>query len=211
MPPIRGDKRRRAAGRAGAAAPADRRLSRRDRSGVAGGGGAGAATPMSCSMSVAASARRACASLRGSTGCRIVGLERDAALARLAAENATQNGFSERLSIVEGDLLRPPAALRAGRFQPGDDEPAVPRGGESVAVAAGAQGRGRGRGRGKLAAIGSSFALGMLRDKGVLTLIHRADRLGDIFAALGRPRRRHHRVSAVAGRGQAGEARFGAS
>ncbi len=117
------------------------------------------------------------------TGCRIVGLERDAALARLAAENATQNGFSERLSIVDGDLLRPPASLAPGGFAQVMMNPpfmeAAKASPSPLARKAAAAVEGE-------ATLGDwlGFALTVLQDKGVLTLIHRADRLGDILAAL---------------------------
>ncbi|HLI21027.1 MAG TPA: methyltransferase [Stellaceae bacterium] len=117
-------------------------------------------------------------------GCRIVGLERDPALERLAQENVAQNHLGERLAIVAGDLLAPPASLAPGSYtQVMANPPFMQAARASPSPLA----------RKAAAAVESEatlvdwidVALTMLRDKGVLTLVHRADRLGDILAALG--------------------------
>lgn len=116
-------------------------------------------------------------------GCRIVGLERDPALAQLARENAAQNDFGARLTIAVGDLLVPPATLPPGSFTQVMANPpfleAAKASPSPVARKADAAVEGA-------ASLGDwiDFALAMLRDKATLTLIHRADRLGDILAAL---------------------------
>ncbi|HEY1506243.1 MAG TPA: methyltransferase [Stellaceae bacterium] len=116
-------------------------------------------------------------------GCRVIGLERDTALAQLARDNITRNDFAARLSVVEGDLLRPPASLAPASFTQVMANPpfleaarasASPVAARSAAAVEGAA----------LLADWIDFALAMLRDKGTLTLIHRADRLGDLLAAL---------------------------
>jgi len=116
-------------------------------------------------------------------GCRVVGLERDADMARLAAENIATNEFADRLSVVAGDLLAPPAALAPGSFTQvmanppfleasrASASPVVSRAAAAVESEA-------------LLADWIDVALAMLHDKGTLTLIHRADRLGDLLAAL---------------------------
>ena len=116
-------------------------------------------------------------------GCRIIGLERDPALAQLARGNIARNDFAERLSVVEGDLLHPPASLVPGSFtQVMANPPFLEAARASVSpIAARAS-----------AAVESEaqladwidLALAMLRDRATLTLIHRADRLGDVLAAL---------------------------
>lgn len=116
-------------------------------------------------------------------GCRVVGLERDADIARLAAENIARNDFADRLSVTQGDLLHPPASLAPGSFtQVMANPPFLEATRASVSpVAARAS-----------AAVESEavladwidFALAMLRDKGTLTFIQRADRLADLLAAL---------------------------
>lgn len=116
-------------------------------------------------------------------GCRIVGLERDAALARLARENAARNDLGERVSIIEGDLLAPPASVLPGSFTHVMANPPFleaaraspsPRPGRATASVEGEA----------TLTDWIAVALEMLLDKGVLTLIHRADRLGDILATL---------------------------
>jgi tRNA1(Val) A37 N6-methylase TrmN6 len=113
------------------------------------------------------------------SGCRIVGLEREPALARLAAENIAQNDVAARLSVVTGDLLAPPS-LAPGSFTqammnpPFLEAPTSPLAGKASASVEGE------------AAIADwiGFALAMLGEKGGLTIVHRADRLGDLLAAL---------------------------
>jgi tRNA1(Val) A37 N6-methylase TrmN6 len=116
-------------------------------------------------------------------GCSIVGLERDPDVARLAAENIARNDLAARLSVIEGDLLAPPAALSRGSFSQVMANPpfleATRASASPVAARAAAAVE-------SAAMLGDwiDFALTMLRDKGTLTLIHRADRLGDLLAAL---------------------------
>ena len=47
---------------------------------------------------------------------RITGLEIQPVLAALAADNAALNQMSGRLSVLAGDLLRPPGQIAAGSF-----------------------------------------------------------------------------------------------
>lgn len=116
-------------------------------------------------------------------GCRILGIERERELARLARANAARNDLGARIEIVEGDLLHPPASLAPGGFTQVMANPPFleaakvslsPVAGKAAAAVEGA------------AVLGDwiDFALAMLREKGGLTVIHRADRLGDILAAL---------------------------
>jgi tRNA1(Val) A37 N6-methylase TrmN6 len=115
--------------------------------------------------------------------CRIVGLERDHDVVQLAAENVARNDFAAQVSVMQGDLLAPPAALAPGSFTQVMANPpfleAVRASASPVAARA-------------VAAVESDatladwidFALLMLRDKGALTMIHRADRLDDLLTAL---------------------------
>ena len=115
--------------------------------------------------------------------CRIIGLERDAALARLAQENAAANDVAARVTAIEGDLLDPPAALGPGSFSqvmmnpPFLDaaraSPSPHRRKAAASVESDAT-----------LAAWLDVALTMLAEKGGLTLIHRADRLGEILALL---------------------------
>lgn len=115
--------------------------------------------------------------------CRIVGLERDSALANLARRNAAENRFSRRVEILDGDIAHPPAALVRGGFDrvmmnPPHLEPGrarapadASRAAAFIEDAAGLEDW-----------IG--FADTMLCDRGTLTLVHRADRLDQLLAAL---------------------------
>jgi tRNA1(Val) A37 N6-methylase TrmN6 len=115
--------------------------------------------------------------------CRIVGIERDPTLAQLAQDNIARNDFAARLSVVKGDLLAPPPSLEPGSFTQVMANPpfleAVRASASPVAARASAAVESE-------ALLGDwiDFALAMLRDKAMLTMIHRADRLGDLLAAL---------------------------
>ena len=49
-------------------------------------------------------------------GCQATGIEIQTALAALAHENAAQNGLSEAVRFVEGDIAAPPASLKPPEF-----------------------------------------------------------------------------------------------
>ncbi len=116
-------------------------------------------------------------------GVRATGLELQAHLARLAAANAELNGFAERFGVVEGDILRPPPALVAGSFdrvmmnppylaaranRPPNDPPRALATHENDAVLDD----------------WLEAALTLLKPKGELSIIHRADRLDALLAGL---------------------------
>lgn len=116
-------------------------------------------------------------------GCTVAGVERDAALAELARFNVRDNGFAERVEIHAGDIAGPIPGLAARAFDhvminpPYLDPKRVRPSGHGPRAAAMVEGTAD-------LATWLSFAHGMLRDGGVLTLIHRADRLDDVMAAL---------------------------
>jgi tRNA1(Val) A37 N6-methylase TrmN6 len=116
-------------------------------------------------------------------GCRVVGLERDPDVARLAAENIACNDFAARLSVVEGDLLAPPATLAPGSFTHVVANPPFLEAARASVSPVAARATAAVESEATLADW-IDFALTMLRDKGTLTMIHRADRLGDLLAAL---------------------------
>lgn len=118
-------------------------------------------------------------------GCRVVGLERDADLARLARGSVQLNGRGASIEIVDGDLCRPPAALAAGSFDHAMANPPYLEAG----AAAESGSRGRARAHVESAAGLDSwvgFALRMVRTGGGVTFIHRADRLDDLLSLLHR-------------------------
>lgn len=116
-------------------------------------------------------------------GCRVVGLELQADLVRLAGENVRLNGMEQRVDVMVGELAHPPPRLTPGAYDHVMMNPpfleaarADPPDGAALATA-------RIEGNAGLASW-IEFALAMLRRKGTLTLIHRADRLDDVLAAL---------------------------
>ncbi|MCP5372520.1 MAG: methyltransferase [Hyphomicrobiales bacterium] len=123
-------------------------------------------------------------------GVAVVGLEIQPAYAALAAENAAANGLADRVRVVQGDLLRPPAGLAPGAFDHVmANPPHLPAGSghpppDPAKAAANVEGE---------AALADwvAAALAMVRSRGTVTLVHRADRLDAVLAAL------HGRAGAI--------------
>ena len=116
-------------------------------------------------------------------GVAATGLECDPTAAALARDNAAANGRAEDFRVLEGELLAPPPELRAARFDhvllnPPYLDPARAR------LPADPDRR---RSHGEAAAGLADWldlALRRLRDDGSLSVIHRAERLDEILAAL---------------------------
>jgi len=116
-------------------------------------------------------------------GCHVTGIEMQSALVRLAGENVRLNAFGGRVEIMQGDITGPMPPRLSGGFDHVMINPPFGRAGagnappdESKAMAhveAGAE-------------LADWIACGLtqLRRKGSLTLIHRADRLDSVLAAL---------------------------
>lgn len=113
-------------------------------------------------------------------GLELHGLELQPGYAALARGNAASNLVA--LTVHEGDLRRPPAALVALRFDHVIANPPFHRGGATTAP----RDAGRRRAHVEEAGLGDWVETGLrrLRDGGWLTMIHRAERLGGILAAL---------------------------
>lgn len=117
--------------------------------------------------------------------CRVVGLEIQRDLVRLAAENAALNGFTGRVDVIVGDVADPPPRLSPGGFdhvmanppfaeaRSGTSPPGLSR---SVAMVEGSTDLG----------VWVTTALAMVRSGGTITFVHRADRLDALLAALSR-------------------------
>lgn len=112
-------------------------------------------------------------------GLRIAGLEREAAYLALAARNAALNGVAAELHL--GDVAAPPPALRARSFDHVVANPPY-----HPAAALGSPVAIRDRAHREDTPLGEwvATALARLRPKGRVTLIHRAERLADLLAAL---------------------------
>lgn len=116
--------------------------------------------------------------------CRVVGLELQAALVALAAANIAANGVGDRVEIVAGDLLRGSAGLPAEGFDHVMANPPHLTETYGTPPAAGRQLSRRERAGGADLDAWVRFGLALLRPKGSLTLVHRADRIDDLLAAL---------------------------
>lgn len=116
-------------------------------------------------------------------GCRVTGIELQPALVRLAGENVRLNGLGGRVEIMVGDIANPLPPRVSGGFDHVMMNPPHQRQGsghpppdEAKALANVEQGAGL--------AGWIDACLVSLRPKGMLTLIHRADRLDEALAAL---------------------------
>ncbi|MGH6943739.1 MAG: tRNA1(Val) (adenine(37)-N6)-methyltransferase, partial [Geminicoccaceae bacterium] len=115
--------------------------------------------------------------------CRIVGLEVQRSLHRIAVHNVTQNGLAGRVEMIAGDLERLPPRLSGASFDHVMSNP--PHLVEAAATGSPVAERARAHHEGSLDLQGwLSACVRMLRPGGRLTLIHRPDRLGEIVACL---------------------------
>ena len=115
--------------------------------------------------------------------CHVTGIEIQPDAVRLANDNARLNGLAGKVQVMVGDLVRPLPRIAAGGFDHAMANPpfldAARADGSPVEgrVAANVEGD---------AKLGDwiGFLLRMVRAKGTITLIHRADRLDEILALL---------------------------
>jgi tRNA1(Val) A37 N6-methylase TrmN6 len=119
---------------------------------------------------------------------RVVGLEMQRDLVRLAGDNAILNAMEARVSVMIGDLLHAPPRLSPGAFDHVmANPPYQERGRSSPAETPGKMGA-TVEGDADLRAW-VRFALAMVRPKGSVTFVHRADRvdalLGEIAGRAG--------------------------
>lgn len=116
-------------------------------------------------------------------GVRISGIDLQRDMVALAAASARDNGLAGRVDFMVGDLLRPPPRLAAGTFDYVMANPpfaAAGRGNpppDPAKAAAAVEGEAR-------LADWLRFCLAMVRPKGSVTVIHRADRLDELLALM---------------------------
>lgn len=123
-------------------------------------------------------------------GCRISGLEIQQDLAKCAADNAALNDAADQVRIFAGDISDPPSDLKDGALGPNMYHHVMMNPPFLEAGAAGKTSDDRSR---QIATVEGaadlpkwiSYGLKMARPGGTITLIHRADRLDAIVAALG--------------------------
>ena len=113
----------------------------------------------------------------------IVGLELQPALADLARQNVVLNGFADRMRIETGDLLRPPSKVALASFDLVLANPPFHASGRATAPKEAGRAAGHVEGQADLAAW-IERSLGFARDRGLLLMIHKPERLEEILAAL---------------------------
>lgn len=116
-------------------------------------------------------------------GLAVTGLELQPELAGLARANGRDNGFADRFTVVEGCLTRPPSLLQGQGFDHVLTNPPWYQAGTATAPPAATKAIGHMEGDADLD-LWLRAAVRLLKHKGRLTVIHRADRLADILAVL---------------------------
>jgi tRNA1(Val) A37 N6-methylase TrmN6 len=113
--------------------------------------------------------------------CRVTGLEVQWPYFRLAVDNITLNNYRERVEMVFGDLSSPPPRLAAGTFSHVMANPPYlnanhsrhqPHTEKAIATVEGPTDL----------AQWARFCLLMTKPKGTITLVHRAERLGELLS-----------------------------
>jgi len=115
--------------------------------------------------------------------CRLIGFELQRDLVRLAGDNAALNGMSARVSAMVGDLLQPPPRLSPGMFDHVMVNPPFIEEGRGTPAANPAKTMATIEGGANLGDW-VRFALAMVRGKGTVSFVHRADRIDGLLAHL---------------------------
>ena len=115
--------------------------------------------------------------------CRVVGLELQPDLALLAGENIAINGMDRGVTVLAGDLLRPPPGLVPGSFDHVMANPPFLERGRVSSPPNPAKAAAAIEGEAGLADW-VRFAVRMVRPKGSITFVHRADRLDVLLGHL---------------------------
>ncbi len=116
-------------------------------------------------------------------GCRVVGVDRQRDAVRLASDNIALNDLGARISVMTGDLLRPPPRLEPGRFTQVMANPPFLEAASTSPSPHPTKVEASIEGEADLAAW-VRFALAMACNRGGITFIHRADRLGHLLGEL---------------------------
>jgi tRNA1(Val) A37 N6-methylase TrmN6 len=107
---------------------------------------------------------------------RVVGLEMQRDLVRLAGDNVILNGLEARASVMIGDLLHPPPRLSPGAFHHVMGNPPYAERGHATPSATAGKSVATVEGDANLGDW-VRFSLAMVRPNGTVTIIHRADRI----------------------------------
>ena len=115
--------------------------------------------------------------------CRLVGIELQRDLMRIANTNIEANGFAQRAEMIAGDLAKLPPRLMAASFDHVMTNP--PFMSAEAGTASPIRQRADAHMEGQLDLTGwLKSSLLMLKSGGSLTIIHRADRLGELLTAI---------------------------
>jgi len=114
---------------------------------------------------------------------QVTGVEREAELVGLMAENAALNALADRVSVRHGDIESKSLALGMGCFHHALANPPYYEAERTVPPPSKEKARAHVGGPARLADW-VDFCLNMVRDRGSITLIHRADRLDTLLACL---------------------------
>jgi tRNA1(Val) A37 N6-methylase TrmN6 len=115
--------------------------------------------------------------------CRVVGLEMQRDLVRLAGDNAILNAMETHVSVMIGDLLHPPPRLSPGAFDHVMANPPFSERGHAVPSVKPGKADATVEGDADLGAW-VRFSLAMVRSKGTVTFIHRADRIDALLGQI---------------------------
>jgi len=118
-------------------------------------------------------------------GGRVTGLEQQPVLAGLARDNAAANAAGERFTVHQGDLLDPPKAIAPAGFDHTFANPPYLAAGTADAPADPLRAAANVEGAARLPDWVAALARATRRG-GTLTVIHRADRLPELLAAMDR-------------------------
>jgi tRNA1(Val) A37 N6-methylase TrmN6 len=123
--------------------------------------------------------------------CRVTGLEIDPALVSLARTNAAENGFGEWLEFFAGNVAAPPFELRPDSFDAVMLNPPYRPEESGTPSPHDRKQRANEEGEADLG-VWLGAALDMVKPKGSIVLVHRADRLDEILTLL------HGKAGAIA-------------
>jgi tRNA1(Val) A37 N6-methylase TrmN6 len=114
---------------------------------------------------------------------RLVGLEMQRDLVRLAGNNLILNGLEARASVMIGDLLHPPPRLSPGAYDHVMANPPFNERGHATPAATAGKADATIEGEADLAAW-VRFSLAMVRAKGTVTFVYRADRIDALLGQI---------------------------
>jgi tRNA1(Val) A37 N6-methylase TrmN6 len=115
--------------------------------------------------------------------CRVTGLEIDPGLVAIARTNAAENGFGEWLEFFAGNVAAPPFELRPGSFDAVMLNPPYRPEESGTSSPHAMKQRANEEGEADLG-VWLGAALEMVKPKGSIVVVHRADRLDEILALL---------------------------